>query len=292
MDRTLTAMTEVQASRQPLVSVIIPFRNAEAWIEQCCASVQDQTLKDWEALLINDGSTDRSRELAEAIACDDSRFVVLDSLRTQQHLPGPWLPRNRGLDEAQGRWVAFLDADDLWHPHKLSKQIAVLEEEAGDICASAYVRFDTAGGLIRARRVPPANISHGDLWASNPLPMSTVVVRKSVLGPCRFQAVCHEDHDLWQRLFSQQSLRYHAITQPLMAYRLHGANLTHGVANRVMMKWKSWRGNQQPLWWCVLQTTLQQMRYGAEKQRWRFRPKTVWELGFSRARRQEMGGRS
>jgi len=280
VDLSETGIAAGVASAQPQVSVIIPFRNAEAWVAQCCASVRQQTLADWEALLINDGSTDHSVELAEAEARRDRRFLVLQTLRTPDQAPGPWLPRNLGIEQARGRWIAFLDADDLWHPLKLERQLQLLQQQGGDLCVSAYVRFDEASGLIRACRMPPARLSNTNLKAVNPLPMSSVVVRRSLLRAMPFRPVCHEDHDLWQRLFEEQRVSYLRVQQPLMAYRMHGRNLTQGARNRVGMKWQQWRESQRPICRTALVVAWQQLGYWVRAQRWRWKPTTLAAAGF------------
>ncbi|WP_010314024.1 glycosyltransferase family 2 protein [Synechococcus sp. CB0205] len=276
-------MTDSIQPQQPLVSVVIPFRNAEDWLEHCCGSVLGQTLRQWEALLVDDDSIDQSRQIAEAIAERDGRFVVLESGRSAEHEAGPWLPRNVGLRKAKGRWVAFLDADDLWHPQKLEKQLKALDQQQANLCVTAYVRFQAESGVIRSFRTPPLRIDSTLLRAVNPLPMSSAVVERSLLKALDFRPVCHEDQDLWQRLFDQKVVRYVRLSQPLMAYRRHEQNLTKGVRNRIAMKYQNLMDTHQPLWWCLPRSAMLEMRYWLEDRLYRNLRRPVIDVGFPEA---------
>lgn len=101
----------------PLVSVITPVFNAVEFLADALRSVQRQTLSEWEHILIDDGSTDGSFELMEEAAAADSRLRLL---RTQGRI-GPAKARNRGLECTRGKYIAFLDGDDLWLPQKLER---------------------------------------------------------------------------------------------------------------------------------------------------------------------------
>ena len=100
---------------KPDVTVIIPFRNQSDLLEQACRSLREQSQSRWHALLINDGSTLQAVRVAELLCQNDPRFKLLH-VANSKHFPGPWLARNVGLHVATSPLVAFLDADDLWHP--------------------------------------------------------------------------------------------------------------------------------------------------------------------------------
>ena len=106
-----------------MISIIMPVYNGEDFLEEAVRSVQAQTVPDWELLIINDCSTDNSREIARQLAKQDERIILLNN---EQNL-GAAGSRNRGIDASRGELIAFLDCDDLWLTDKLEKQ---LEEEA------------------------------------------------------------------------------------------------------------------------------------------------------------------
>lgn len=111
----------------PLVSVIMIFLNEEQFIEEAVRSVFQQTLKDWELLLVDDGSTDTSTRLAQRYAAENpSRVRYLEHQGHQNR--GMSASRNLGVGHARGDSIAILDADDIWLPEKLERQVATFEE--------------------------------------------------------------------------------------------------------------------------------------------------------------------
>lgn len=108
---------------QPLISVIIPFYNMEAFLAEAVESVRHQDYSNWELLLVDDGSTDKSREIAQDYALLDRRIKYL---MHEGHVnKGLTASRNHALQSASGEYIALLDADDLWLPEKLSRQVAI-----------------------------------------------------------------------------------------------------------------------------------------------------------------------
>ena len=121
-----------------MVSVIIPSYNREKTIGKAAKSVLDQTYSDLELIIVDDGSTDRTKEAVEAIGDPRVRYVP-------QENGGACVARNHGIDEAKGEYIAFQDSDDVWHSDKLERQMAVFEREpdAGIVCCrTRCVRMD------------------------------------------------------------------------------------------------------------------------------------------------------
>ena len=120
--------TGKQHGTNPLVSVIVPAYNAERYLARALASVLDQTYTNMEILVVDDGSTDSTREVAQRFAKVDSRVYVLC-----QKNSGVAAARNEGIRRAQGEWIAPLDADDIWHPHKIERQVYCAARSAADV---------------------------------------------------------------------------------------------------------------------------------------------------------------
>lgn len=185
----------------PLVSVILPFRDAAAHVAEAVESIRAQTLDRWELICLDDGSTDDSAAEVAALARHDTRIRVV-------RLTGGGIVAslNHGLREARGAFVARMDADDVSLPSRLAVQAARLEAD-GSLAAvgGAYDVIDARGTVWRTRRPPmePARVAEA-LVRSNCLCHPTMMFRREALagfaGPYRGQFPLAEDYDLWLRM--------------------------------------------------------------------------------------------
>lgn len=124
----------------PLISVIVPVYKAEPYIEACVASILNQTYRDFELILVEDGSPDRSGEICDALARTDSRIRVLHKANG-----GAATARNAGLDTAKGKYIAFIDGDDVIHQEYLQFLVWLLEKHDADIAMCHYDFFTEEG---------------------------------------------------------------------------------------------------------------------------------------------------
>jgi CDP-glycerol glycerophosphotransferase len=131
--------------QQPLVSVVVPAYAVEAWIDDCLRSLVQQTHTRWEAVVVDDGSPDRSGEIAEQWARRDARIRVLHSVNG-----GLGAARNLGLRHVRGEYVTFLDSDDVLPPTALSALVEALEGSGSDFATGSLVR-DEGGRLVEPR---------------------------------------------------------------------------------------------------------------------------------------------
>lgn len=114
--RTQNSMTKV--------SIIIPAFNCEKYIQKAIDSISSQTYSDWEAIIVNDGSTDTTKQICDEWCRRESRSRVIH----QENSGGPSTPRNRAINESNGQYIAFLDPDDIWHNEKLEAQVKIMNE--------------------------------------------------------------------------------------------------------------------------------------------------------------------
>lgn len=212
---------------EPAVSIVCPYRNGAAFLPELIVSVQRQVMPDWEMLLVDDGSTDEGPGLVVDAASSDPRLRPLTAPpRAADAPPGPWWPRNYGLQQARTPWIAFLDVDDLWHPLKLKLQLELHRQYGLDLSVTGYARFHQGHQRLSSWRCPPPRLGYRRLLRGNVIPMLTVMVRRDWLEE-GFRGVPHEDYLLWLTLFHRRpALSYGCLPQLLAAYRLHGANLT------------------------------------------------------------------
>lgn len=228
-----------QVSVPPLVSVIMPARNAERTIAVAISSVRAQTFKDWELLIVDDASTDSTFSIITKWGIDEPRIRVLQQQSSGRNSLGPAAARNLALNEARGRFIAFLDADDYWRPHKLDCQLEKMQKSGATFCYSSYVIFKDGAHAGRVFDVPESVCFHQMLKGSV-VGCSTVIYDRSVLGVqvfddgrvelarslwrYFFDRIGHEDYVAWMRLLSMIDERNltpaQGVAEPLVFYRL------------------------------------------------------------------------
>lgn len=145
-----------------LVSIVMPCWNAQRFIAETITSVLSQTWNHWELLLVDDGSTDNTPQIVADFAEKDRRIRVL-----RQENAGSAAARNLGIRNAEGRYLALLDADDLWHPQFLEKQIACLREHQAVCAACAYELIDETSRSSGKIIYPPQTITYRAMTVRN-----------------------------------------------------------------------------------------------------------------------------
>lgn len=205
-------MTRRDLDAAPLISVIVPVHNGERHLADALRSVRLQTYPHVELLVVDDGSTDASVEVARQ-ACGDRCRVL------QQTLGGPAAARNRGIAVADGAWLAFLDADDRWPAEKLERQAAVLAGDPGvAMVFGHYVSTDAEGSVLPGvDGQPQPGYSLGTLLARRDA--------FSCVGPLATTWRVGEFID-WFARAEEAGLRHMMLPEVLLLRRVHGTNLT------------------------------------------------------------------
>lgn len=178
----------------PLVTIVTPCYNAEKTISETIESVLSQTYKNWEMLIIDDGSTDNSQTLVNNYILKDNRIKYL---QTTHPTGSPSEPRNIGIENARGEYIAFLDSDDKWLPNKLEKQMQFIDENHYDLVYSYYEKISWDGArdsrIVKTRKVT----RYCDLLKSNSIPCLTSVISRRAIGETRFKQIPQEDFCFW-----------------------------------------------------------------------------------------------
>lgn len=187
----------------PAVSVLMPCLNAAETLAKAVASVQAQSYANWELVIADDGSTDDSAALALALAGDDPRVRALPAPANAQRT-GAAAARNRALDAARGRYIAFLDADDTWRPGKLDAQLTLMAQTGAGFSCCAY-DVHREGHPPHTRHVPPV-MTRSDLLRGNKIGCLTAIYDADQLGrhPMPDIAMRH-DYALWLHLLTLTS---------------------------------------------------------------------------------------
>lgn len=220
----------------PLVSIITPSWNVERFIGETIQSVQAQTFGDWELLIADDCSTDRTPELVEAIGRRDSRVKLIRQVRNG----GPALARQASIDRAQGRYLAFLDSDDLWLPPKLERQLAFAREKRAALSYTAFRRTDetnTATG--RLIEVPPS-LTYGELLKNTAIATLTAMVDREIAGPVAMTNEGYDDFCLWLSILRRGHTAF-GLNEDLARYRVRGASVSSRPVRSAKWVWHIYR---------------------------------------------------
>lgn len=220
----------------PQVSVVMPVYNAAAFVAEAIASVQAQTFRDWELLAVDDGSADTSREVVAAIAAADPRVRLIAAGRNE----GPGPARNRGIAAARGRLVAFLDADDLWHPEKLARQIAFMDAGGHALTYTAYTRLTLATGNRVVVGVPD-RVTRAQLLRTNVIGCSTAIYDRSRLGPRQMPNLRRrQDFAFWLDLLGDTG-QAAGLNVALTTYRQREASVSSSKGAAARDTWAMYR---------------------------------------------------
>jgi glycosyltransferase involved in cell wall biosynthesis len=225
----------VSVSETPLVSVVIPAFNAAGLVGQTLESLRLQTFQNFEALIVDDGSTDATAAVVQEFCNADRRFSLMR--RPHAGLPAT---RNAGMEQARGEFIAFLDADDLWLPEKLERQMKLFRADPRvNFSYTNFYFWDGTRDLqvhYRPRRQLPDGDPARPLAESNVFGISTVIVRREMLAPdflfdTRLINGC-EDWDLFLRL-AERGLWTRGTREPLVRYRRWPGNMSNQKSKMV-----------------------------------------------------------
>lgn len=219
------------------VCVIMPAYNAGRFVEEAIRSVMGQSFRDWELLVIDDGSKDDTVEVVQRLCREDDRIKLLENPRNM----GVSYTRNRGLELCNGRYAALLDSDDVWLPHKLEKQLALAQSTGADIVYCSYGIMDAQGKPARADYLVPGSADLKVLLRENVIGCSTVLLSPEVAGKHRFEkGFQHEDYVLWLRLL-RDGYRAAGCTEVLARWRYVADSRSFDKRKSAGSRWKIYR---------------------------------------------------
>jgi teichuronic acid biosynthesis glycosyltransferase TuaG len=223
----------------PLVSIIIPTFNMERYITETIESVRKQSFKDWEVIVVDDCSTDSTGLIVNRLVELDPRIRYF-RLSSNSNLPA--VPRNYGIKQSRGKYIAFLDHDDLWSPSKLERQIWVLEKDKSISMVHSHLAVIRNGRKFWAVLYLPSPkksaASELTLKSRNMIQCSSVIIRREIvlkLGGFdesrNLRAI--EDYHLWYRLSKSHRIAF--ISEIHGKYRLDkaGTSANENMQNRL-----------------------------------------------------------
>jgi glycosyltransferase involved in cell wall biosynthesis len=219
----------------PKISVLMPVHQCERYVEDACNSILNQSFADFEFIVLNDGSTDRSAEILEAIARRDQRVILI-----QRENRGLIKTRNELMAVARAPLIAWMDSDDLSHSHRLARQFERFQQSADLVCLGSHVlEIDPEGLPLGFDRFPPTHgqimegMKSGGAMRFPTTMMKTEMARK--VGGFRAPFQMGEDFDLFLRL--SEVGRLENLQEVLLDYRQHTTN----TSRRLRHRWPTYR---------------------------------------------------
>ena len=212
-----------------LVSVIMPSFNTARFIEETIRSVLAQTYENWELIIVDDCSTDDTDAVVAEFT--DSRIRYFKN----EVNSGAAVSRNRALREAKGHWIAFLDSDDLWHPEKLARQIAFMEEKGCAFSYTNYSEIDEASQPKGVRVTGPKRITKAGMYAYCWPGCLTVMYDANVVGLVQIEDIKkNNDYAMW--LEACRKADCYLLDADLASYRKRSGSISnHGYV--ALIKW-------------------------------------------------------
>lgn len=220
----------IKNDKRPLVSIITALYNAEDYITTNIKSIQSQSYQNWEHIIVDDGSTDKSVNIVKEYAQVDKRIKLVTLLQNV----GAAQARNKATVSAQGDYIAFIDADDLWHPEKLSKQIAFMEANSCLVSYTSYVHIDDKGKLLGKRIKALPELSFKKQRSNNYIGNLTGVYKASQIGKIITPDIRkRQDWIVWLEAIKRSSKPALGIQEDLAYYRIHDHSISANKFNLV-----------------------------------------------------------
>lgn len=200
-----------------MVSIITPMFNSEAFISDTIDSVLQQTYTNWELILIDDNSTDKTKEIAQLYIKKYANISLINNNKNY----GAAISRNKGIEAAKGDFIAFLDADDLWKPEKLEKQITFIKANGCDVCFSSYSLINEAGEYLNKQVKALPVLTYKKLLKSNYIGNLTGVYSVKALGKIKSPNLRkRQDWLLWLTALKKSGKPAQGINESLAFYRV------------------------------------------------------------------------
>jgi len=225
-----------QSKQEDMVSIITPAYQCAVVVDQTIQSVLAQTHSNWEMLIAEDCSTDNTREVIDRWTKVDSRIKLIKMSKNG----GPAMARNAALERAQGRWIAFLDSDDLWLPKKLESCLEFASANDAAFVYTGFRRIPAAGGQPGRYIGVPASINYSQLLGNTVIATSTVMMDTARTGPICMRKTYYDDFDCWLQVL-KKGIVARGLDADLMRYRLTKNSVSRNKARSALKVWRAYR---------------------------------------------------
>lgn len=224
-------------AERPEVSVVVAVYNAAPFLHDSLCSIADQSFENWEAVVVDDASSDDSVRIARGFAARDPRFILVALDRNG----GPAVARNTAIERARGRYIAFLDSDDQWLSRKLEKQISFMKDNSYGFTSTRYEKIDANGSRTGKVVAPPSQLSYRDMLKSNRVGCLSAMYDTAAVGKVYMPLIRkRQDYGLWLHLLRKLDYVY-CLPEVLALYRVRSGSLSTRKADLVRYNWSLFR---------------------------------------------------
>lgn len=219
-----------------LVSIITPAYRVESIIQETIDSVLNQTYPNWEMLVADDCSPDNTSAVVVRATVADPRVRLISCKENR----GPAAARNAALSEARGRWIAFLDSDDLWLPTKLEETINFAISNASALTFTGFRRISSDGSVTGAYIPVPSQLSYSQLLGNTAIATSTVLVDRWMVDSITMEKVFYDDFVCWLAIL-KRGFKAFGLDKDLMRYRVLKNSVSRNKLRSAIEVWKTYR---------------------------------------------------
>lgn len=238
-------------ARENLVSIVTPAWRAARFVGATIRSVQAQDYTNWEMLIVDDCSPDDTVAVVASFAQHDPRVRLIRQPRNG----GPAAARNAALDAAAGRYLAFLDSDDLWLPAKLSTQLAFMRMQRVALSYTEFRRISEDGSRTGERVKVPTSLTYRQLLCDTSIATSTVMIDRTLTGDFRMKKTYYDDFAAWLEILRRGHVA-RGLREDLMRYRVVGNSVSRDKMRSAAMVWRTYREIERlgvlDSSWCLL----------------------------------------
>ncbi len=220
-----------------LVSIVTPVYNSEKHIEETIKSVQSQTYGNWEHILVDDCSSDKSELIIKACQAKDSRI----KFHQLEKNSGAGVARNKAIGMAEGKYLTFLDADDLWLPTFIQTSLNAQKSYKASFVFASYKRLDENLSPLLKDFIVPKKVSYHDVLKSNPISCLTAFINIDELGKKYMPLIRkRQDLGLWVQYLKEVDYAF-GILEPLAIYRIREDSLSRDKKKVLKYQWEFYR---------------------------------------------------
>ncbi|AZV69029.1 glycosyltransferase family 2 protein [Bacillus cereus] len=233
----MNEINNIITNQEFMISIVIPSYNASSFIKETIQSVQSQTYTNWEMIIIDDVSKDNTRELIKEEIKKDGRIQLIEL----QKNGGAAIARNIGINNAKGKYVAFLDSDDLWLPEKLEKQLEFMQNNDIAFSFTSYQIINQDGTLTDKVVHVPEKINYNGLLKNTIIGCLTVMLDIEKLGRVQMPNIrTRQDTATWLKILRQGHYAY-GLDEVLSKYRKVENSISSKKFKMAKMNWKLYR---------------------------------------------------